>query len=448
MKVFRLNLLIQNDCTMKSMVAWLLALLVALPFLGLAQTDTKEITGVIKDAKGNGIPGATVKLRGTSGAVTTDANGKFTIKVPNKQVTLQISSVGYGSQEILVGDNTSITVSLEAETKKLEEVVVIGYGTVKKKDLTGSVSSISKDQMNIGGVTSNAAQAIQGRAAGVQVSQTNAAPGGETVIRIRGGNSIKSTNEPLYVVDGFISSSGKDINPNDIEDIQILKDASATAIYGARGANGVVMITTKRGKKGKAVVQYDGYYGFQNIVRKPKLMNAQDYMRVTNAKAAEQGNPPEFSAQELASGVNTDWFDLATRTATVENHDVSVSGANDDSRFFMSGNYFNQQGALRRTDYIRYSGRVNVEKDFGKKLKVGANLYAARSNSQYKTYDGNIVPSNVLYGIMFTSPSIAPFNADGTYQRRKGRDNPLAWLLEPTNDRFVDKLNANAFLDY
>lgn len=433
---------------MKSMVAWLLALLVLLPFLGQAQTDTKEITGVIKDAKGEGIPGVTVKIRGTAGGVTTDANGKFSLKAPKKQITLQISSVGYVSQEILVGDNTSITVSLEAETKKMDEVVVIGYGTAKKKDLTGSVSSISKDQMNIGGITSNAAQAIQGRAAGVQVAQTNAAPGGETIIRIRGGNSIKSSNEPLYVVDGFISSSGKDISPNDIEDIQILKDASATAIYGARGGNGVVMITTKRGKKGKPVVQYDGYYGAQKILRRPKLMNAKEYMAVTNAKAAEQGNPPEFSQQELNNGVNTDWFDLATQTATVQSHDFSVSGGNEDSRIFMSGNYFNQQGALRRTDYTRYSGRANAEKDFGKKLKVGMNLYGARSNSAYKTYDGNIVPSNVLYGLLFTSPSIAPYNADGTYQRRKGRDNPLAWLLEPTNDRFSDKLNANAFIDY
>ncbi|NML22364.1 TonB-dependent receptor [Pseudoflavitalea sp. G-6-1-2] len=419
-----------------------------LPFLGLAQTDTKEITGVIKDAKGEGIPGVTVKIRGTAGGVTTDANGKFSLKAPKKQITLQISSVGYVSQEILVGDNTSITVSLEAETKKMDEVVVIGYGTAKKKDLTGSVSSISKDQMNIGGITSNAAQAIQGRAAGVQVAQTNAAPGGETIIRIRGGNSIKSSNEPLYVVDGFISSTGKDISPNDIEDIEILKDASATAIYGARGANGVVLITTKRGKKGKPVVQYDGYYGFQKILRRPKLMNAKDYMAVTNAKAAEQGNPPEFSQQELNNGVNTDWFDLATRTASVQSHDFSVSGGGEDSRIFMSGNYFDQIGALKRTDYSRYSGRMNAEKDFGKKLKVGMSLYGARSRSAYKTYDGNIVPSNVLYGLMFTSPSIAPYNADGTYQRRKGRDNPLAWLLEPTNDRFTDKLNANAFIDY
>lgn len=413
----------------------------------MAQEEAKEISGIVTDSKGNGIAGISVKLKGKASGVTTNTEGKFSIKVPTTQAVLVFSSVGYAEQEVKLEGKTSLSVTMEEAAKKLEEVVVVGYGTSKKKDLTGSVSSISRDQMNLGGVTSNAAQAIQGRAAGVQVSQTNAAPGGETVIRIRGGNSVKSTNEPLYVVDGFISTTGKDISPNDIEDIQILKDASATAIYGARGANGVVIITTKRGKKGKPTIQYDGYYGFQKIIKKPDLMNAQEFMSVANAKQSELGNPPEFSNQELNNGVNTNWFNLATRTATVQNHDLSVSGGTEDSRIFISGNYFDQVGALRKTDFTRYSGRLNAEKDFGKKVKVGVNIYAARSRSQYRTYDGNIVPSNVLYGIMFTSPSISAFNADGTYGTRKGRDNPLAWLLEPTNDRDINKLNASAYLD-
>jgi TonB-linked SusC/RagA family outer membrane protein len=411
------------------------------------QEPTKEITGVVLDAKGEGIPNVTVKVKGTAGGVTTDQNGKYTIKVPGKKPVLQFSSVGFVEQE-LTANQSFITLTMEASSKKLDEVVVVGYGTSKKKDLTGSVSSISRDDLNLGGVTSNMAQAIQGRAAGVQVSQTNAAPGGETTIRIRGGNSIKSTNEPLYVVDGFISSTGKDINPGDIEDVQILKDASATAIYGARGANGVVLITTRRGKSGKPSIQYDGYYGAQKIMKQPDLMNGLEYMNVTNAKAIELGNPADYTDAELASGVNTNWFKEGTKNSTVQNHDLSVSGGTPDSHIALSANYFKQEGALKNTDYERYSGRLNMDKSFGKNFKVGGNVYGARSFSRYKTYDGNIVPSNVLYGLMFTSPAIPVYNADGTYATRKGRDNPIAWLLEPTNDRYINKLTANVFAEY
>ncbi|WP_052272774.1 SusC/RagA family TonB-linked outer membrane protein [Flavihumibacter solisilvae] len=420
----------------------------SLPMALSAQQEGREISGLITDSKGAGIPNVTVKVKGTSGGVTTDKDGRYTIKVPGNKAILQFSSVGFVEQEVTAGGQSVVSLSLEASARKLDEVVVVGYGTQRKKDLTGSVSSISRDEMNLGGVTSNMAQAIQGRAAGVQVSQTNSAPGGETIIRIRGGNSIKSTNEPLYIVDGFISSTGKDINPNDIEDIQILKDASATAIYGARGANGVVMITTRRGKSGKPLIQYDGYYGAQNISRKPKLMNGLEYMTVTNAKAAELGNPPEYTPAELASGISTDWFKEGTQTANVQNHDLSVSGGSEDSHISLSGNYFKQDGALKETDYSRYSGRLNMDKTFAGKFKIGANIYGARSFSNYKTYDGNIVPSNVLYGLLFTSPAIPVYNADGTYATRKGKDNPIAWLLEPTNHRYVNKLTAGVFAEY
>ncbi|GAO42152.1 SusC/RagA family TonB-linked outer membrane protein [Flavihumibacter petaseus] len=412
------------------------------------QDGSREVSGRIVDAKGVGIPNVTVKVKGTSGGVTTDQDGNYKIKVPSKSAVLQFSSVGYVTQEQLTSNQSAISLTLESSSKKLDEVVVVGYGTSKKKDLTGSVSSVSRDDLNLGGATSNMAQAIQGRAAGVQVSQTNAAPGGETTIRIRGGNSIKSTNEPLYVVDGFISSTGKDISPADIEDIQILKDASATAIYGSRGANGVVLITTRRGKTGKPSIAVEGYYGVQSVIKEPELMNATDYMNITNAKAVENGNPPEFTDAELNSGVNTNWFKEGTRNATVQNYDVSVGGGTEDSHISLSGNYFQQDGALLKTNYKRYSGRLNMDKTFGGKFKVGANVYAARAFSEYKTYDGNIVPSNVLYGLMFTSPSIPVYNANGTYATRKGRDNPMAWLLEPTNDRYQNKFTGNVFVDY
>ncbi|WP_214229145.1 TonB-dependent receptor [Pedobacter sp. B4-66] len=413
---------------------------------GYAQTGVK-VNGKVSDAKGEGIPGVNIKVKGGKTGALTDGSGSYTITVPNAQSVLQFSFIGFDPQEFTVGTKSEINVTLKETQNELDQVVVVGYGTSKKKDLTGSISSISKENLNLGGVTANVAQAIQGRASGVQVTQASSAPGGNTIIRIRGGNSIKSTNEPLYVVDGFITDIGQTISPSDIEDIQILKDASATAIYGARGANGVILITTKRGKAGKSVVEFESYYGTQRIKSKPDLMNATDYKAIANAKAIEQGNPPEYTAADLASTTNTDWFDLATRNASVQSHNLNISGGNEDTRISISGNYFGQIGALKKTDFDRYSGRFNIDHKVSKRFTVGANAYAARSFSQYKTYDGNIVPSNVLYGIMFTSPAIAPYNADGTYARRNGKDNPLAWLLEPTNDRYNNRITANIFGD-
>ncbi|WJK47882.1 TonB-dependent receptor [Chitinophagaceae bacterium DXS] len=426
----------------------LLIAIVSLNSLHAQTTATRDVTGTVTDSKGNPLPGVTIQLKGSKTIVTTNEQGKFTIKAPTSKTTLSASYVGFADQDISVTGNSTIAITLVEANQKLEDVVVVGYGTQKKKDLTGSIASVSHDQLNLGGVTSNAAQAIQGRASGVQVSQTSAAPGGQTTIRIRGGNSIKSTNEPLYIVDGFPSETGIDINPGDIEDIQVLKDASATAIYGSRGANGVIMITTKRGKAGKTIVSYEGYYGMQNFTKEPAKMTGKQFMDVTNAKAAEQGNPPEYSDAELNSGVNTDWFKLGTQTGRLQNHDINIRAGSEKTRISISGNYFGQDGILKHTNFNRYSGRVNVDQDVSKDFKVGANIYSSRSNSDYKTYDGNIVPSNVVYGILNGSPAIKPYNDDGTYYRRKGRDNPLAWLLEPTNDRFINKLSANAYGEY
>ncbi|MBO9732155.1 MAG: TonB-dependent receptor [Chitinophaga sp.] len=407
-----------------------------------------EIHGTVTTAKGQPLPGATVTVKGTKHGAVTKADGSFSISV-NPGETLEFSMVGFKPWSVKFdGSTTAFKVVLEEDVSNLTDVVVVGYGTAKKKDLTGSISSISSDQMNNGGVTSNAAQAIQGRAAGVQVSQSNSAPGGQTIVRIRGGNSIKSTNEPLYVVDGFPSETGKDINPNDIDDIQILKDASSTAIYGARGANGVVMITTKRGKSGRANIQYDGYYGTQRIVKEYDKMNGLENMQVTNAKAIEKGQPAFYTADDLASGRNNDWFKLATRPGMVQSHNISVSGGTPEDRVSLSGNYFKQDGALKNTSFERYSVRLNYDRQFSKRFKIGANVYGSRAYTNFKTYDGNIVPSNVMYGVLTASPAIPVYNADGSYARFKGRDNPLAWLLAPTNDRYENKININAYADY
>lgn len=407
-----------------------------------------EIHGTVTTAKGQPLPGATISVKGTKHGAVSKADGSFTITA-NPGETLEFSMVGFKPWSVKIdGSTTTFKVVLEEDVSNLTDVVVVGYGTTKKKDLTGSISSISSDQMNNGGVTSNAAQAIQGRAAGVQVSQSNSAPGGQTIVRIRGGNSIKSTNEPLYVVDGFPSETGKDINPNDIDDIQILKDASSTAIYGARGANGVVMITTKRGKSGRAAIQYDGYSGTQRIVKEYDKMTGLENMQVANAKAIENSKPAVYTADDLASGRNNDWFKLATRPGMVQSHNLSVSGGTPEDRVSLSGSYFKQEGALKNTDFERYSVRLNYDRQFSKHFKTGASVYGSRAYTNFKTYDGNIVPSNVMYGVLTASPATPAYNADGTFARFKGRDNPLAWLLAPTNDRYENKVNINAYADY
>ena len=407
-----------------------------------------EIHGTVTTAKGQPLPGATITVKGTKRGAVSKADGSFTISA-NPGETLEFSMVGFKPWSVKIdGSTTTFKVTLEDDVSNLTDVVVVGYGTTKKKDLTGSISSISSDQMNNGGIISNAAQAIQGRAAGVQVSQTNAAPGGQTIVRIRGGNSIKSTNEPLYVVDGFPSETGKDINPNDIDDIQILKDASSTAIYGSRGANGVVMITTKRGKSGRAAIQYDGYYGTQRITKEYDKMNGLENMQVTNAKAIEKGQPAYYTAEDLASGRDNDWFKLATRPGMVQSHNLSIAGGTAEDRVSLSGNYFKQDGALKNTSFERYSVRLNYDRQFSKNFKTGASVYGSRSYTNFKTYDGNIVPSNVMYGVLTASPAIPVYNADGSYARYRGRDNPLAWLMAPTNDRYENKVNINAYLDY
>lgn len=427
-----------------------ITLLIALILICFWQIGSAQgtITGKVTDSKdGSPLTGVTIVVKGTNVGSLSDVAGNYSIKASDNQM-LKFSFIGYIEQEIPVGTQKVINISLEMETKQLDEVVVTGYGTTKKVNLTSSISSIPKAELNLGGTTVNAAQAIQGRAAGVSVSQGSFAPGDQPIIRVRGANSIKSTNEPLYVVDGFPSSTGIDINPNDIEDIQVLKDASATAIYGARGANGVVMITTKRGKAGKTDIQFDGYYGVQKAQYPYSIMTGPEAMASANAKADEESKVHPYTSTDLANGYSNDWFSLATRPAAVQSYNLSASGGNENARIAFSGNYFSQDGVLKNTDYKRYTARLNADQQFSKNFKMGANVYYSHSFSNFKTYDGNIVPSNVMYGIVTASPAMPYLNPDGTYPTFKGRDNPIAWLMEPTNERFIDKFSVSGNAEY
>ncbi len=413
-------------------------------FHSFGQSDSRLVSGTITDSVGTKVPGVSVNVKGTSVSALTDDAGKFSIGVPSGKDTLVISYVGYTPQEISIGGRTSINILLQTSSNKLDEVVVVGYGTSKKRDVTGAISSISADNLTLGGVVSNVGQAIQGRAAGVQVQQTNFAPGSSLSIIIRGGNSIQSTNQPLYVVDGFITDNGNQVNPNDIADIQILKDASAAAIYGSRGANGVVLITTKKGVAGKATIEGNISHGTQYLTYKPDLINGKQYTDVMNAVAVEDGNPPPFPSSFPTT--NTNWWDLATQNATVDNQGISVSSGDKNSKLFTSFNHLKQTGVLLKTGYERYSARIGAEKTIANKIKMGGNFYGAFSKSTLQSYSGDITAP--LYSIMTAQPNIPVYNTDGSYYKYLGKNNALASLIEPTNNSDNRLINANIYLDY
>ena len=421
-----------------------LALLFYSPFSAQAQKPGRDVTGTVTDAKGSALFGASVNLKGTQKGTVTNADGKFVLRVAGKNPVLIISSVGYEDQEITVGDRTSVDATMAIVSKKIDEVVVVGYGTSKRKDLTGSVSSIGSDHMTLDGTISNVGQAMQGRAAGVQVQQNDFSPGAGMNIVIRGGNSINSTNQPLFVIDGFISDNGQYINPNDIDNIQILKDASATAIYGARGGNGVVLITTKKGRNGKVLIEGDASNGSQHLRYNPGLIDGSQYQSIQNAIAVENGTTPPFGASFPTA--NTNWYKLATRNAEVDNRTVSVTSGDQNSHIYASVGYLKQLGVLRNTDMERVSARIGAEKTLNERAKVGANVYAASRNSDLQKYSGDITAP--LYSVLTYGPNIPVYNTDGSYYRYLGKDNPLATLLEPTNTEANKLINGNVFLDY
>jgi TonB-linked SusC/RagA family outer membrane protein len=432
------NALLKNVCC---------CLLMLLPILASAQK--KEITGIVKDSKGVPMIGATITEKAVANSTSTDVNGKFAITLKKNTGILIVSSIGYITKEVSIGSSNSLAITLEDDLSRLNEVVVVGYGTVKKSDVTGSVSSIKSDDLNLGGTISNVGQAIQGKAAGVLVQQTNFAPGGGIAITIRGGNSINASNEPLYVIDGFISDYGNLINPNDIADIQILKDASATAIYGSRGANGVVLITTKKGTPGQVSIDADVSNGWQYDTYKPALLTGQQYTDIQNATAIEDGKSAPYGPGFISA--NTNWLQAAIQTANVDNRSVSVSSNNKDSKIYASVNYLDQDGVLKNTDFQKYSARLGAEKTLNDNIKLGANFYGSSSVSDQQSYPGDITAP--IFGLLVAPPNVPVYNPNGSFNvfynpQTGGNGNPIYSLLSVTNNTQNKFGNGNIYLDY
>ena len=439
-----------------------------------AESAAIVVTGSVTDGTGMSLPGVSILIKGTQSGTTADANGKYKIEIASGDAVLVFSFVGYLSQEVAVGDRTNIDVTLKSDDKILNEIVVVGYGMVKKRDLTGSVVSIGAAELQQQPVSSFN-QALQGRVSGVQVTNSSNAPGGGITIRVRGGNSISASNDPLYVIDGFpvtnpapATGAGNStsfpnplasINPNDIESIEILKDASATAIYGSRGANGVVLVTTKRGKEGQTVIDFDAYYGVQEITKMLDMATAEQHTaskneQLRNLNFAERYGDPKGAYPKKPSeyGVGTNWQKEIYRAAPIQNYQLSFSGGTDKIRYVVSGNYFNQDGIVITSNFKRYTSRINLDAKVSNRIKIGTNFTMTRSyNNSVNEIGGNGVVGLALR----VSPASPVFDATGAYQLLNVGSgsgfssvaNPVAVARTSTNLLTTDRILGNLFGD-
>ncbi len=428
-------------------IRYLVLFLMMFPLCALAQNV--NVFGTVTDANsGEEVIGATVKVKGASGGAITDFEGKYKISV-KPGATLDISYVGYQTKSVKVTKAGQLDVQIAEDVNMLDQVVVVGYGVMKRSDLTGSVSSIDEKAIKQG-VNTSIEQAMQGRIAGVAVTQNSGAPGGGISVQIRGINSL-SGNEPLYVIDG-VAMSGQTgdnssvlstLNPSDITSLEVLKDASATAIYGSRASNGVVLITTKKGSEGKPKVVYEGMMGWQKLPKHLDMMNLKQYAQFYNDRAAlwgwgamEQYKDPSL----LTNG--TDWQNELFQVAFMHQHQLGVSGGTKDMNYNLSGGYLDQDGIGIGSGFKRASFRANVETNVNKWLRVGANGYFARTK-QIITFDD----ANVIQDAISMTPDVAARNADGSYD--SGAENEFNYTENPLfKAQQIDNHNEKSQLDF
>lgn len=432
--------------------------------------QTKKITGVVSDALGP-VPGANILEKGTLNGVTTDMDGKFALTV-QPGATLVVSYIGYTTREIKITNQTTLNITLKENTELIDEVVVVGYGTMKKSDLSGASVSMGEDKIK-GSIITNLDQSLQGRAAGVTAVTTSGAPGSSSSIRVRGQATINAGAEPLYVIDGVIvqggGSSGADfglsdalgngkistisplstINPQDIVSMEILKDASATAIYGAQGANGVVLITTRRGKAGQAKFTYDGMFAVQRQTKRLDLMNLREYAEyyndMVNTGQAEENN---YYTTPSLLGVGTNWQDAVFRTAMQHQHQIAAQGGSEKVQYYVSASYMNQDGTLIGSNFNRYSFRTNLDAQLKKWLKLGLSATYSSTNDDLKLADSN---EGIINYSLTTLPDIPIYNIDGSYATvvREGWTNPNPVALAMMDQIWLhrQKLTGNIFFE-
>lgn len=431
------------------------------------------------------VAGATVVEKSTTNGTISDAAGDFALNFQSKlPITLVVKFMGYKPQEIKVTDaKESITIALSEDINNLNEVVVVGYGTQRRKELTGAVSSVPKSLLEHN-VTPTLDGLLGGAVAGLNVTQTSGQPGAAPSIRIRGGNSINASNDPLYVIDGYIfyreTSSTKtglggiessvnplaSINPSDIESIEVLKDVSATAIYGSRGANGVIIVTTKKGKRGENLINYRSFIGWSKPAKKLKLMNATQWAQLQKDYFNNKGNYTDDQIAKLGNGY--DWQDAVLRTGLSQNHELSISGGDDKTRYFISGNYVNEDGIVINSGFKRYNARINLDKNLYDNLTIGiaATFGKSTQNSLTTTEPVNYNSSPFSAGItnsltyaLFIPPVVPIYNSDGSYNYTNPYEyayfalgnkavNPVSDLKNSVAETINNSLLANFYTRY
>ena len=425
---------------------------------GFAQSSQNiTVTGTVSDKSGETLPGVNIIIKGTTTGAVTDIDGNYSIGVPSEATVLEYSFIGYKMKSETVGTRRLINVVLQSDVKALSEFVVVGYGVEKRTLLTGSVAELSQEDVrdipmaSIDGI-------MQGQVSGVQVSQNSGTPGGAMSVRIRGISSIGGTGQPLYIIDGIpvttgdysqLSFSGQgvnalsDLNPNDIESISILKDAAAASIYGARASNGVVVITTKRGASDKTQINFDAYYGWQQPWNKLDMLNSRDWMLYRNDLAGTE----IFSPEDINNiTIDTDWQDEIFRTAPMSSYELSASGGNEKTRYFMSGNIFEQEGILLGTDFKRVNGRVNLDHTVNDKLTIGTSVGITYSKTD------RVEGDQTLHGVLpngISTPAIFPvYNPDGTYNQDGPYANAVSIGEEAISESFSFRTVGNVYADY
>jgi TonB-linked SusC/RagA family outer membrane protein len=428
------------------------------------------VTGkVTSGATGESLPGVNIIEKGTQNGAVTNVDGTYTLSVSSKEAILVFSFIGYLTEEMAVRDQTTIDMQLIEDIQKLDEVVVIGYGTQRRSDLTGAVVSVSEKTLR-STVATNIDQALQGRVAGVQVTQNSGQPGGATSVRIRGANSITGSSEPLYVIDGipfqgdgaqvagFDWAGGADgqnrvnplstINPNDIVSIEILKDASASAIYGSQAANGVVLITTKRGKQGESKITYNMYYALQTLPKELDMMDLPEFADYQTQIAEElDWEPNEKYLDPSILGPGTDWQDEVFDPAWTSSHQLSLTGGSEKTQYAITGGYFDQDGIIIGSGFNRFTGRINVDNQVKDWIQIGGNLAYAKTHEKITLNDGG---DGVIMNALLMQPDIPVKNMDGEYA---GPDvtyagsnyNPVALALLRNNELDRERIMANVY---
>ena len=432
-------------------------LLVAALFAMTAYAQKIKVTGTVTDGQNKEpLTGVTVKEKGAGNGAITDINGNYTISVP-ADATLQFTCMGFVMREIPVNRRARIDISMEADSKMLDELVVIGYGVQRKSDVTGSISSIQGKDISSQPVSSTL-QALQGRAAGVNIIQNTGAPGSNTTIKIRGTGTVNDA-DPLYVVDGFIVDNIDYINPNDIENVEIFKDAASSAVYGSRAANGVVAITTKGGKSGKTKITYDGYAGISSPWKKIDVMGTEDYAlmldyindqkvystdgRLYMSADADGGYYYDEHKAYLLDTIMTNspksWWDAITRTGFKQSHGVSVSGGSEKTQYMASAGYYNEKGIVEASEFRRFNARLNVRTRLARWLTLNANM-AYTYEKQAGVPEGS---SSILKQALYQSPMTYMYNSKGYWSS----SHPVAVLARNHERMHRNRLDMNMSLD-